>query len=68
MAELNNIGFIESFYGSSGINKYLREDIEIEFLTARTTGNRTEKKYIKQLNTNTQSLQYLNILTSLHNE
>jgi hypothetical protein len=61
--ELDNIGFIEDFYGSSGINKYLREDIEIEFLTARSTGKRTEMKYIKQLNTNTQSLQYLNILT-----
>ncbi len=61
--ELGNIGFVEDFYGSSGINKYLREDIEIEFLTARNTGKRTEKKFVKQLNTNTQSLQYLNILT-----
>ncbi len=61
--ELNNIGFVEDFYGSFGINKYLREDIEIEFLTVRDTGKRAEKKYVKQLNTNTQSLQYLNILT-----
>lgn len=61
--ELENIGFVEDYYGSSGINKYLREDMEIEFLTGRISTQRTEKRYVKQLKTNTQSLRYLNILT-----
>jgi hypothetical protein len=61
--ELENLGFVEEFYGVFGINKYLREDLAIEFLTTRKSGSTSEKKYIKQFNTNTQSLHYLDILT-----